>query len=199
MIATYTDLIATVLDILDDPDGLEAKLPTYIQLVEGRLNRLLDDPEMEVISDSVASGDYTALPDDFGEMVSITTGNGKLQQMGGVEFAGLDHTIAGIPRFYAIVNRAIAFAPANGTTPITMVYRRRIPALTADNPTNWLLERAPDIYLYGLLMWGEARDADDERIDGWKSGFDEAIGELRIDGTRRKWGAGPISPRIARP
>jgi hypothetical protein len=191
------DLITAVADFLDNP-ALEEKVPTFIELTEARLNRLLDDPDMEVISEATATGDYTALPDDFGEMVSITTGNGPLQQMGAVEFAGVDHSISGIPRFYSIVNRAISFAPSNATAPITMVYRRRIPALTVTNDTNWLIERAPDAYLYGCLVQAEAFDADDERVTGWKSMFDEAIAELRIDAARRKWGAGPLAPRIRR-
>lgn len=197
MIEDRDSLIAAIVDWLDDPN-LEAKAPIFIQLTESRLNRLLDDPDMEVISTATASGDYTALPSDFGEMVSINTGEGPLAQMGPVEFSGLDHTITGSPRFYSIVNRSIAFAPANGTASIEMVYRRRIPALTDANPTNWLLERAPDAYLYGCLVQAEGFNADDERVDGWKNSFDEAIAELRIDATRRKYGSGPLGPRIRR-
>ena len=198
MIEDRQTLFAAVVDMLDSPAGLEAQLPVLTQIVESRLNRLLDDPDMEVVSDATAAGYFTALPDDFGEMVSITTGNGALQQMGPVEFAGVDHTVSGPPRFYAIVNRSISFAPSNATAPITMVYRRRIPALTDDASTNWLLQRAPDLYLYGLLMLAEAREADDDRITGWKSMYDEAVAELKMDGDRRKWGSGPISPRIGR-
>jgi hypothetical protein len=197
MIEDRASLIDAVQNWLDDPN-LESNVPTFIQLTESRLNRLLDDPDMEVISEATASGDYTALPDDFGEMVSITTGDGSLQAMGAVEFAGLDHSISGIPRYYSIVNRSISFAPSNTTAPITMVYRRRIPALTEANTSNWLLERAPDAYLYGCLVQAEGFNANDERITGWKAAFDEAIAELRIDATRRKFGAGPLAPRIRR-
>lgn len=197
MIEDRASLIDAVQNWLDDPN-LEPNVPTFIQLTESRLNRLLDDPDMEVISEATASGDYTALPDDFGEMVSITTGDGALQAMGAVEFSGLDHSVSGIPRYYSIVNRSISFAPSNTAAPITMVYRRRIPALTEANTSNWLLERAPDAYLYGCLVQAEGFNANDERITGWKAAFDEAIAELRIDATRRKFGAGPLAPRIRR-
>jgi hypothetical protein len=195
-ILTFTDLVSAVGDWLDRED-LDTAVPTFIQLAEARMNRLLDDPEMEVTSNIVAAGDYTALPADFGEMVSISTGDGPLHPVGPVEFAGF-RSVSGIPRYYVVVDGSISFAPGNATAPITLVYRRRIPALTSDNTTNWLLSLAPDAYLYGALVQAEGFLAEDDRIAGWKAMFDEAISELRIDGARRKWGAGGLRPRINR-
>jgi len=196
-LATHADLIAAIGDWLDRSD-LATRAADFIRLTEARLNRLLDDPEMEVVSESVATGTSTALPADFGEMVSISVGGGALASMGPVEFAGIDSSVSGSPRFYNIVNRAISFAPANSTAAIRMIYRRNIPALTAAAPTNWLLTRAPDVYLYGALVQASAFLAEDERVGLWKNAFDEAVSELRSDGMRRKWGAGPLAPRIRR-
>lgn len=195
-ISTYSGLVTAIGDWLDRTVP-ETQVSTFIQLTEARLNRLLDDPEMEVTSNAVAAGDYTALPADFGSMVSISTGNGMLRQVGAVEFAGYN-SISGIPRHYVITDGSISFAPGNTTTPIRMVYRRRIPALSLTNTTNWLLTLAPDVYLYGALMQAEGFDTNDERISGWKNMFDEAIAELRMDASRRKWGAGALAPRIGR-
>ena len=194
---TYTGLLGEVADYLDRTD-LTAKIPTYIRLTEARLNRLLEDPDMEVISSATAAGEYTALPADFGSMVSISTGDGALTRIGSVEFAALDRTITGTPRFYTITDRALSFAPFDLTTPITLIYRRTIPALTATATTNWLLTRAPDLYLYGSLVQASAYLDDENKVGLWKGAFDEAIEELRRDASRRKWGAGPIAPRIRR-
>lgn len=196
-IGTYSALVSAVGDWLDR-DDLAARAPTFIQLAEARLNRLLDDPEMEVTATTTAEGDLTTLPEDFGGMVSVSTGNGILKAVGPAEFASF-RTASGTPRNYAIIDNSITFAPGNSTAAITMVYRRRIPPLTAAAPTNWLLTLAPDAYLYGALMQAEGFLAEDDRVSGWKSMFDEAIAELRLDGARRKWGAGPIAPRINRP
>ncbi len=196
-IATYTDMVTAIGDWLDRGD-LAARSADFIRLAEARLNRLLDDADMEVSTTLTASGAYTDLPADFGEMVSISTGNGPLGMAGPVEFAGYDQTITGTPRVYSIVERKIAFAPANATATINLVYRRAIPPLSSVNTTNWLLARAPDIYLYGALVQASAFLGEDERVTLWKAAFDEAIQELRIDSQRRKWGAGPIAPRIRR-
>jgi hypothetical protein len=197
-IATYAELLTEISAYLDRGTDLDARIPTFIRLTEARLNRLLEDPDMELISTSTATGEYTALPADYGSMVSISTGNGPLTAVGSVEFAGYDRTVTGIPRNYAIVDGSVSFAPFNSTTPITIIYRRTIPALAAANQTNWLLTRAPDVYLYGALVQASAFLVDETQVALWKSAYDEAIQELRMDGDRRKWGAGPIAPRIRR-
>lgn len=193
----YTTLLDHVEDTIDR-DDVATRFPTWLSLVEARLNRILDDPEMEVTSTATATGDSTALPTDFGSMVSISTGDGPIAATGSVEFAGYDDSITGTPRHYAIIDGALKFWPGNSTANITMVYRRNVPALTSTNTTNWLIERAPDVYLYGVLLQAEAWAADGEAAASWKAMWDEAIAELRSDGARRKWGAGPIAPRIRR-
>jgi hypothetical protein len=190
-ITNYTSLVAKLADWIDRDDS---DVDTFIQLTEARLNRLLDDPNMEV---SVPlTGDGASLPADFGSIVSIGTANGfRLTQMGNAEYASL-LPISGISRYYTIREGKIYYYP--GAANVTLVYRRRIPALTSGNPTNWLLSLAPDVYLYGCLVQAFGWDQDDDRVSGWKSLFDEAVAELRSDGARRKWGPGPIAPRIRR-
>lgn len=115
--------------------------------------------------------------------------------MGNVEYAAI-RPISGTSRFYTIREGKVFYAP--GSANPTLVYRRTIPPLTEDDDTNWLLDRAPDVYFYGVLLQANAWDVDNEAAAGWKALWDEAIGELRSDGARRKWGAGPLSPRIRR-
>lgn len=190
----YSGLASAVGDWLDR-DDLAARIPDFIRLTEARLNRLLDDPEMEVVT--TLAGDGVELPADFGAMVSIGTADGNpLQAMGNAEYAAILPQ-SGTSRFYTIRGGNLYYVP--GAANVTLVYRRTIPGLSAGNPSNWLLERAPDLYLYGTLLQASAFLVEDERVPLWKSAFDEAIGELRMDGARRKWGAGPIAPRIRRP
>jgi hypothetical protein len=115
--------------------------------------------------------------------------------MGNEEYAGLT-PISGVSRYYTIREGKIYYYP--GSANVTLVYRRTIPALTSTSGTNWLIERAYDVYFYGCLVQAFGWDQDDDRVGGWKSLFDEAVAELRSDGARRKWGPGPIAPRIRR-
>jgi hypothetical protein len=189
----YADLLADVTDTLDR-DDVETRLPRWLKLVEARLNRLLQDPEMEV---SVPlTGDGAELPADFGEMISIGTSDGnRLTQIGNIDYASY-RPASGTSRYYTIREGKVYYAP--GSANPTLVYRRTIPALTTLNPTNWLLDRAPDVYFYGVLLQANAWDMNSEEAANWKGLWDEAIDELRTDGVRRKWGAGAIAPRIRR-
>lgn len=194
---TYTDLVSDLEAYLNRTD-YTTHIPRFIQLTEARLNRLLEDPEMEVTSTATTSGQYLAPPDDLGEIKSIRVGNYRLAQSTAADFSGFP-SISGIPQYYGLFGGQIAFGPipSNGST-VTIVYVRRIPGLTAGNPTNWLLTLAPDIYLYGCLLQAHVFGWFDERISLFKAAFDEAIQELRIDGQRRRLGAAPLAPRLGR-
>jgi hypothetical protein len=129
-------------------------------------------------------------------MIAIGTADGnRLTPISNVEYASIS-PLSGTSRLYTIREGKVYYAP--GSVNPTLVYRRRIPALTSTNTTNWLLDRAPDVYFYGVLLQANAWDVDNEAASGWKALWDEAIDELRTDGARRKWGAGPLAPRIRR-
>ena len=189
----YADLLEDVADTLDR-DDVATRLPRWLKLVEARLNRLLQDPEMEASASLVGNG--AELPADFGEMVSIGTADGnRLTQIGNAEYAAI-RPVSGVSRYYTIVEGKVYYAP--GSANATLVYRRNLPPLTEENDTNWLLERAPDVYFYGVLLQTNAWELDTDAASNWKSLWDEAIAELRSDGARRKWGSGALSPRIRR-
>jgi hypothetical protein len=191
---TYATLLEDVSDTLDR-DDIETRLPRWLKLVEARLNRLLEDPDMEATASLTGDGDD--LPGDFGSMISIGTADGyPLTPMSNVEYAAVLPS-SGTSRYYTIREGKVYYVP--GSANPTLVYRRTIPPLTSTDNTNWLLERAPDLYLYGVLLQAEAWQVNTEAAAGWKAMWDEAIAELRSDGAKRKWGAGPISPRIRRP
>jgi hypothetical protein len=189
----YANLLALVADTLDR-DDVATRLPDWLTLVEARLNRLLQDPDMEVVT--TLTGDGAALPADFGEMIALgTADDNRLTPISNVEYASI-RPLSGTSRLYTIREGKVYYAP--GSVNPTLVYRRRIPALTSTNTANWLLDRAPDVYFYGVLLQANAWDVDNEAASGWKALWDEAIDELRTDGARRKWGAGPLAPRIRR-
>jgi hypothetical protein len=194
---TYPDLVDTLEGYLNRTD-FDTRIPMFISLVEAKLNRLLDDPEMEVTSTAVTSGQYLALPEDFGQLRSINVGNYRLTGATEADFSGFSN-VAGIPRTYGIIDGQIAFAPVPATgSAVTIVYTKRIPALDEGNPTNWLLNIAPDIYVYGTLMQAHIYGWNDERVPGFKALYEEAIQELIADAQKRRWGAAPISPRLGR-
>ena len=96
---------------------------------------------------------------------------------------------------YSIQGAAIKLWPepeATSTDTIIIRYQQTIPALSASELTNWLIDSYPDVYYYGLLVQSEAYIVNDERVGMWKAAFDESLSELGLDAKRRRYGASPL-------
>lgn len=196
-LATYAELLAEFEAYLERTD-FSARFPTFLRLVESDVQKTLDaDPAMFVRTNITATGRYTPLPADFGQMISIDLGGNRMQSVTAVDFAAYD-VRAGTPSVFAIIGTDIALAPTSTTATIALTYKQNIPALTVSNTTNWLLTKAPEVYLYGTLMQACAYGWDDARLPLWRAAYADALETLGIDGERRRWGAAPIAPRLGR-
>jgi hypothetical protein len=69
------------------------------------------------------------------------------------------------------------------------------PANLSPAPTNWLLQTAPDAYLYGTLMEAAPYLHDDDRIAVWSSGVQAAFADLNALSDEASYNAGPIAWR----
>ncbi len=193
---TRADLVSAIAGWLNRSD-LAARIPEFIRLTEARLNRLLRDPEQIVAATVSFTAGSGALPADFGEMIAIGPQGYRLSQVTPGEF-GTYRSQAGEARVYAVIGENVSILPANASVTLPIVYYRAIPPLVADSSSNWLLSRAPDVYLWGCLLQAELYGWNDERLPLLKTGWDEAVAELRIDGEQRRWGAAPLTPKIRR-
>ncbi|KQX20976.1 hypothetical protein ASD01_29620 [Ensifer sp. Root423] len=162
--------------------------PRFLGLAELKLNRFLRVAGMELVDTVALTNGAGPLPTDFLEAREVKNANGvpiravALQQLTD-SYMGR----AGIPTEYAIVGSTINVRPV-GDGSLTVTYYGKIPPLTPANPTNWLLENAPDAYLYSLVeeiaIW--ERDAD-------KAGAAlqlkmQALSGLKIGDERSRWG-----------
>jgi hypothetical protein len=48
-------------------------------------------------------------------------------------------------------------------------------ALSDDNPTNWVLEAHPDLYIYGAMLQVAPFLMDDTRVPLWTQAYGEAV------------------------
>lgn len=170
-------------------DDIAQHFDRFLRLAEGKLNRVLRVAEMEV-QDSLAltDGDGT-LPDDFLHVREVLLPNGSvlnavaLQQLAGA---------GGWPRGYAIVGRKLSLRPKWSGT-ISLTYYAAIPPLTPQAPTNWLLAKAPDVYLYGVVeeiaIWSRSAD----QASAAQSLRVQAMQGLSLLDERLRWGNSSIS------
>jgi len=186
--ATWTELKASLAEWLNRSD-LTSKIPEFIALAERRFNRIIVTPERESTATASLSGEALGLPTDFWQLRSIHLTTDPRQPLMQVSPSVLRSEYAdqttGKPRAFAIEDGQFIFGPSPDTTyTVKISYVAGIPPLNGSTATNWLLEKHPDIYIYGSLLAAEAYLWNDARLGVWKSAMDEAIAELADAGNR---------------
>jgi hypothetical protein len=207
-ITDYDSLVSAATEYLarDQDTTLIARIPTFIQLFEAKINRVLLHPKMEVRSTTAvdtgnSEPEFITLPSDFQTMrrirLSGVTGKPRLQFMSQTQLEDYRYSIENVtdqPVYFSIVGDELELAPTpNEDYTLEMVYRANIPALTSSNTTNWLLTLAPDLYLYGTLLESAPYLKEDERIAVWAAGVQTTIDQLNTHGDRQTSNSGPTS------
>ncbi len=168
-ISTYAELQTAIADWLNRADLVE-RIPDFIRLAEGTLNRVLRDGDMAATSSiTVATTGIGTLPSNVLETIyAQVTGDATapLEQVTASQLLMLRRNrmkTAGTPRFYAIIGREIHVAPVPASeTAVDVTYHGSLPPLSS-NSTNWLLTKAPQLYLYTSLLHAAPFLKDNER------------------------------------
>ena len=199
-ITTYAELQTAVANWLSRAN-LTSRIPEFITLCEARFNRELRVAGMEkrAYTSTAISTEYVQLPDDFREARNfqlITTPVTPLEQVApdyiDVRFAGA----AGKPRYYAIVGDEFQLAPApDSEYTLELNYWAAIPALSDTATSNWMLENAPDVYVYGTLCEAVPFIQDDKRVALWEQKYKMAVNALQEDSDRRRWSSTAMQMR----
>lgn len=184
-ITDFATLKARVISFINLSDvGTEAT--TFIQLAESEFNRALTVREMEAsVSLSVSSSAHD-LPTDFLAHIALTEPRGS--GFDEVQYVAIDYFDklrgggASCDRVFTIVGNQMLFKPdiSEEADPVEMNYRyrKKLPALSDANPTNWLLDKYPDAYLFGTLAEAAMYIKDEQRMATWLTRRDDVINKI---------------------
>ena len=185
-ITNYSNLQTTIADFLNR-DDLTSVIPTFIQLAEAQMNRDLRHWRMEVrASGQQSAGDaYMQIPADWIETIRFHITDGGTSPLDLMSRKAIEdkrygrEDMSGTPRYYAHADSQFELFPTpNETTNTELLYFAKIPSLSDSNTTNWLLEDAPDVYLYGALLHSAPYLAEDERVGVWAQMYGASIQRL---------------------
>lgn len=101
-------------------------------------------------------------------------------------------------RLYAIEGEWLQISPdpdLTGAFDLEMTYKAQLPKLSDDRSTNWVLKKHPDAYLYGTLIHSAPYLVEDNRINVWKSLYQQVIETINVRSERARWSGGPINRR----
>lgn len=176
-----------------------AMVPTFIQLTESRINRTLRIAAMEQSASIILTDGAGPLPDDYLSARRIYAGSPSVElQLVAPDWAGTEYptNYGGVARHVTIVGNTIQTYPSS-TGPVSLAYYAKIPPLTDAEPVNWLLTKAPELYLYGCLIEAAPYMMDDTRLQGWMTLFLGAMKDLRSEDGLGRYALG--SARISGP
>ena len=170
-VTNYGELKSTIADFLNRSD-LTSIIPTFIDFAEAEFNRNLRVRQMVVRAEAPIDSRFSALPTDFVEAKDLViVGTNPVQplefitQQEMAQQRNTTFTASAKPNFFTVVGSQFEFMPTpNAEYSLEMSYYAKIPALTTDSQTNWLLTDYPDLYLYTSLMHSAPYLKDDERI-----------------------------------
>ena len=193
-ISTYSELQSAVADFLNR-DDLASAVPTFIRLAEARFSRDLRHWRMETRSTAELDTQYSAIPADFLQPIRLQITDAPTSEVAPISTAqmlqlrGDRNDRVGRPTNYALTAGGIELYPTPDLTyNASLVYYARIPALSASNTTNWLLNEAPDVYLYGALVHSAPYLKDDARIQVWEALLAQGINNLNTSSADAKYG-----------
>ena len=183
-ITTYTELKTAIANWLDRGD-LTSVIPDFITIAEKQMEREIRHYKMIERSSGELDSQYSAVPSDYLETVrfGVITGNTfKLELTTLTDIMtrreGTQNT-AGRPRYYAHIGETFELFPTPDQAYETeLIYYQELPKLSGSQASNWLLEDAPDAYLYGSLMQASPYLGEDERVGVWSGLYAKAVSDI---------------------
>ena len=193
-ISTYGELQTSVANWLDR-DDLTERIPEFIALCEAMVIRPLRVRGMETLDTSISTvggqRNYD-LPSGYLQMVDFALTTDPITPLSYITPENMNRMWAGsqlgIPRAYTIISNnssgtpvpTVRFGPSPaGAYTYSMMFYKKISALSTDNTTEAMLTDNPDIYLYGALLEAEPFLMNDDRVQLWATAFKQAVSDLQ--------------------
>lgn len=170
-ITNYSTLQAAIASWFNRTD-----LPTtdLIQAAEATLNKVIRSRYM-IASSTVsvsALSDRGALPTDLIDVVYLRSSTAATEVLVKrsadwiAEQQRLRLSTPATPLYYNVLGTSLLVCPVPASAKTyTLSYYQEIPTLSNSNPTNWLLQHHPDLYLYTALMHASVNMVEDQRVD----------------------------------
>lgn len=197
---TFAQLKAALIEWAHRSNIPATTVDLFVALAEAEFNSRLRCGEQETVADLQCTARYTPLPADLLEIRGVEHKAAPLTPLryGAPEYLAILRSaqIGGHPRAYSIIGTDIELMPAPDDTTVTLTYWARIPALSSANPTNWLLEKHPNMYLMECLRQLALYTKDDAAVNRYAAQMQGYYSAMRsADRDRRH--PGPMVVRAA--
>jgi hypothetical protein len=181
-------------------EELVSTIPSFVKVVEGKINNALRTGDQAVRAQLwlERGQEYYALPCDWGgardvEILKSGQQFGRtLTYLAPEEMNKLSRPPERHSRhnYYTIIAQQIQIAPPTDNEVLEIVYYQRLPALENDTDSNWLTEKNPDAYIFGLCTEIAAFAKDGMAYETYKNRFAESLIDITMEDQVQRW-SGP--------
>lgn len=182
-LSNYTDLVQKIID-QSHRDDLDLIIDDFIELAEVEMRANPDEPLKMNTGESISnlnastSTRLLALPTGFQSSRDFTiTIDGTIRHLAYVTPNQLHvRDGVGLPCFFTINANQFEFdILPDEAYPITVKHYTELTPLTSANPTNIVLDKYPNIYLFGCLRQAFAYADNDQQLSKYTQLFYQAI------------------------
>ena len=185
-IGTFAQLKTAAANWLDRSD-LTDRIPEFITFAEARFNRVLRIRDMETVSTAISTTAGTReydLPTGFVQMREFHLTTDPITPLSYITPEIMSRIWAGSTRGKPEVFTVIADKVRLGPNPdavytSSMLYYKKITAVSDSATTNDMLTNNPDVYLYGTLLEATPFIMQDERVPLWLAAFEKAVADIQ--------------------
>lgn len=180
-IGSYSELQTSIAGWLKRTN-LADRIPDFITLAEASMNRQLRVRQMATTYIRTTDQRIITLPDEFLEAEKVEVDGRTLAYIDRFDVSSADLVNERTDRKqYTLVGNSIwLLTGVAKPSRFVLFYFQRITPLSDDIPQNWLLEDAPDAYLYGSLLQAEPYLKNDARVAIWNQLYGAALQGLQL-------------------
>ena len=183
---TYAELVQNIKDFMED-DGTEFsnEIDKFIDLAELRISRDVITPEFKrkVTSAFTANDPFLTMPTDLVTLEHLQVINSNVRTLlllKSDEFITEywpNRTSTGIPKYYTYFDTStiyVAPTPSSNLS-LELSYKRRLPALSDSNTSNWTSINAADALLYACLIEASVFNRNYNLQDRYTAMYQQAV------------------------
>jgi hypothetical protein len=178
-------------------EELADSMESFTRVVEAKINNALRTGDQSVRAQIWLRSDeqYYSLPCDWGgardvEILHEGEQHGRTLVYLAPEEMNKLSRLQGGHNYYTIIAGQIQIAPPADHQILEVVYYQRLPELSEDDDTNWLTEKNPDAYIFGLCTEISAFAKDPMLFEAYKQRFSEAMIDITMEDQITRW-SGP--------
>lgn len=201
----YQQIINLALSYSDRTDSdIVNRMADFISIVEARMNRAVRVNHMATNSVliTIDGQEQFGLPLDFAGIRDI-----KVREQGATRGTTahylnpeqMNDTIDDTQSiYYTIMANQIYLFPAQNDKILEIVYYKLIEALLPGERvnTNWVSNRYPDCYVFGLLVEIESFVKNVAGAEMWNKRFESAIAEIVYEDSVDRWSGTPLTIKV---